>query len=237
MLIRSWNIFHGNTVPPGRRAYVEEAVKLISGGNPDVVCLQEVPVWALARLEGWSGMTAIGDVARGPRLPGPLGRAITSLHAGLFRSLFTGQANAVLLAPALHVLEHDVLVLQPGSLLDRGVKERRICQVLRLEAAGTTLVLGNVHATNERDIASVEVARAAAHLDVLADQDEPIVLAGDFNTHPELEDWGLAGGGPAIDHILVRGAQASPLEVWPEERRRHDGRLLSDHAPVELHLS
>jgi hypothetical protein len=26
----------------------------------------------------------------------------------------------------------------------------------------------------------------------------------------------------------------SPLRRWPAERRRHDGRLLSDHAPVEV---
>jgi endonuclease/exonuclease/phosphatase family metal-dependent hydrolase len=237
VLIRSWNIFHGNTLPPRRRAYVEEAVRLITGGSPDVVCLQELPVWALARLEGWSGMTAIGDVARRPRLPGPLGRSITSLHAGLFRSLFTGQANALLLARTLRVLDHDILVLNPGSLLDRGRKERRICQVLRVETAGRTLVLGNLHATADPGVASVEVARAAAHLDVFAQDDEPVVLAGDLNTHPQLDEWGLAGGGPAIDHILVRGASASPLEVWPDERRRHDGRLLSDHAPVELRLS
>jgi endonuclease/exonuclease/phosphatase family metal-dependent hydrolase len=109
--------------------------------------------------------------------------------------------------------------------------------VLRIEGAGRRLVLGNLHATNDRKVASVEVARAAAHLDTLAQEDEVIVLAGDFNTHPQLDNWRLEGGGPAIDHILVRGAPASALEVWPDERRRHDGRLLSDHAPVELHLS
>jgi endonuclease/exonuclease/phosphatase family metal-dependent hydrolase len=237
VLTRSWNVFHGNTLPPGRRAYLERAVQLICEGEPAIVCLQELPAWALTRLESWTGMTAIGDVAHGPRLPGPLGRVITALHAGLFRSALTGQANAVLLAPPIRVLEHDVFVLNPGSLLNRGLKERRICQVLRLGADRRTLVLGHLHATNDPSVAAVEVARVAAHLDTLAQPSEPVVLAGDFNTHPELEDWGLAGGGPAIDHILVRGAPASPLEVWPEERRRHDGRLLSDHAPVELRLS
>jgi hypothetical protein len=37
--------------------------------------------------------------------------------------------------------------------------------------------------------------------------------------------------------VLVRGAAVSPLRVWPEERRRRaDGRLLSDHAPVEVEV-
>ena len=36
--------------------------------QPDVVCLQEVPVWALRHLAAWSGMTSIGAVAARPRL-------------------------------------------------------------------------------------------------------------------------------------------------------------------------
>ena len=34
--------------------------------------------------------------------------------------------------------------------------------------------------------------------------------------------------------IFVRGAEATPLQVWPEERRSQNGVVLSDHAPVEL---
>ena len=37
--------------------------------------------------------------------------------------------------------------------------------------------------------------------------------------------------------LLVRGAQAGPEETWPLERRRVGGRLLSDHAPVEVRLA
>jgi len=40
-----------------------------------------------------------------------------------------------------------------------------------------------------------------------------------------------------IDDILVRGIDASPLAVWPVERRRQNGVVLSDHAPVELTVS
>jgi len=36
----------------------------------------------------------------------------------------------------------------------------------------------------------------------------------------------------------VRGAAlAAPLEVWPIERRRVGGRVLSDHAPVEVSIT
>src|SRR5207302_4753998 len=80
-----------------------------------VVCLQEVPVWALSRLAGWSGMTAIGDVARRAPLPAGLSRRVTDLNHGMLRSAVTGQANAILVRAPLRVLAHDVLVLNPSS--------------------------------------------------------------------------------------------------------------------------
>jgi endonuclease/exonuclease/phosphatase family metal-dependent hydrolase len=63
------------------------------------------------------------------------------------------------------------------------------------------------------------------------------VIAGDFNCvagHIALD--GYSDPGPGIDHIAVRGAAPSALQVWPDSRRRLDSRLLSDHAPVELTL-
>src|SRR5947208_2162970 len=122
-------------------------VRLASADAPGVVCLQELPVWALGHLERWSGMTATGDVARRPTL-GPLrstpevGRVLTELHHGLLRSAFTGQANAVLLCRAYAVVEH----------------------------------------------------------------------------------------------ILVRGLRAEEPRAWPEQRRAHGERLLSDHSPVEVEV-
>ena len=54
MLIRTWNVFHGNAVPPERRAFLAEMVRLASADDPDVLCLQELPAWALPRLGDWS---------------------------------------------------------------------------------------------------------------------------------------------------------------------------------------
>ncbi len=66
----------------------------------------------------------------------------------------------------------------------------------------------------------------------------PAVLAGDFNLRAEyldeLEGWSARG--PGIDHVLVRGLSASPLLVWPQERRLQNGVVLSDHAPVEARV-
>ncbi len=232
MLIRSWNLFHGNTTPPGRHAYLEEMVRLVTVDGPDVVCLQELPVWSLRRLEEWSGIQAVAGVARRPRLPRPLDRLVTSLNNGYFRSLFTGQGNAILVRRDLEVLQQSVVVLNPHRALGTGAAEPRICQIVRLPG----LLLANLHASQSPTHAAEQVERAASHVLELALGDEPVVLAGDFNVTPDLRHHGFSEGGPAIDHILVRGANAGPLDVWPDVRRTLNGMLLSDHAPVERSL-
>ena len=95
MLVRTWNLFHGNASPPERRAFLRPMIELVTRDRPDVVCLQELPVWALRHLESWSGMHATSAVARRPLLP--VGsRAVTDLHHGLLRSAVTGEAAAIL---------------------------------------------------------------------------------------------------------------------------------------------
>ena len=268
MLVRTWNLFHGNTKPPERRAFLDEMVRLASADRPDVLCLQEVPAWALDRLAGWSGMTAIGAVAARPSL-GPLpstasvGRALTAPHHGLVRSAFEGQANAVLVAPELRVLDRRSLVLNPRRfrraqarwlglpLVARlaWAKERRVCQAVRVRRPdGTTVLVGNLHATSfpaDQRLADAELLRAAWFVDGLAVPDEPVLLCGDFNvpfrrsrTLRDLSgpEWGFSRPGRGIDHVLVRGSASSRPVRWPDERRRRDGRLLSDHAPVEVRL-
>jgi len=120
VLIRSWNLFHGNTSPPRRTNHLEEMVRLAAADQPDVLLLQEIPVWALARLGEWSGMTAIADVAQRPVLgPVPItartGRRLTSVRPELLRSAFSGQGNAILLGKELRALAHEVLVLNPPA--------------------------------------------------------------------------------------------------------------------------
>jgi len=260
VLVRTWNVFHGNASPPERRGFLEEAVRLAVADGPDVVCLQELPVWSLRHLYKWSGMIAVADVARRPMLgPVPstaeIGRVLTDLNHGLFRSAFTGQANAILLGPSLAVVAHRHVILNPWSFRRRfefGVaagiawaKERRGCQVVRLQRESGTLVAANLHATSShhKRLADAELLRAATFVDGFAQPGEPVVLGGDFNvtlrnsrTLPELigPEWGFEGATPTgIDHILVRGLRADAPVRWPVERRRVDGRVLSDHTPVE----
>jgi endonuclease/exonuclease/phosphatase family metal-dependent hydrolase len=268
LLVRTWNLFHGNTQPPGRKAFLMEMVRLASADSPAVVCLQEVPVWALALLDDWSGMPAVGAVAQRPTIgPFPstaeVGRVLTELHHGLLRSAFTGQANAILLASDLRIEEHRQVILNSFRfrraqarrlgcrLVERLAwgKERRVCHVVRLQRGDETLIIGNLHATGFADkrVPDAELLRAAVFVDGMARPGEPVLLCGDFNlsvgnsrTLADLTgaEWGFDGPTPTgIDHILVRGLDASPPVRWPDERRLHEGRLLSDHAPVEREVT
>jgi endonuclease/exonuclease/phosphatase family metal-dependent hydrolase len=234
LLIRTWNLFHGNAVPPERRAFLEEMVRLATADEPDVLCLQEVPVWALARLGAWSGMTPVEAVAARPRLlSAQLGRLITTAHHGLLRSALTGQGTAVLVRSTHRVLDARSFVISA-----RGEGERRVCQVVRLADVG---LVANFHVTTA--LADRQFRRVAAIVEELDDPDEPVILCGDANVRPEegstyeaLRGLGFSEPAPGIDQILVRGRPSTPPLVWPVERRRSAGRLLSDHAPVELHV-
>src|SRR5687768_4386166 len=116
LLVRSWNVFHGNTSPPRGGERMREMVELITEGAPDVVCLQEVPPWALERLAEGSGMTAAGGIARSPCF-GPLpvsvqvGRILNDINRPLARGFFEGQANATLVGPRVRLVESRSLVL------------------------------------------------------------------------------------------------------------------------------
>lgn len=221
MLLRSWNLFHGRTSPPGSRIQLREMVELASRDRPDVLCLQELPLWTLSRLEEWSGMSAAWAVAKRTPVPHRIGGMLQRYDPRRFRSGVTGQANAILLAHPLVPLEH-----RTTRISERG-RERRVCHAVRLDG----IVIGNVHATNEfrrPEVPKAELVRAHALVDSMAAAGEARVLAGDFN----LRDPALPG--PNIDHIVVAGIDHGTLDVWPDERRLHNGAVLSDHAPVEM---
>ena len=228
MLVRSWNLFHGNAHPPDDQSRLRSMIRLAVADEPEFLCLQEVPLWALPRLARWSGMTVRWAVTRQALPPVWLAGLVTRLHNGFFRSAIAGQANAILLRPGCEPLVHRAM------RIDERRREPRYCHAIRLER----LVVANLHATNDfgrPEVAAAEIVRAEAFVAQVAG-DLPCVLAGDFNLRVEhlreLAGWSALG--PGIDHVLVRGLPASPLLVWPREHRVHDGVVLSDHAPVEV---
>ena len=216
MLVRTWNLFHGNSKPPQRRAFLRAMVQLVTQDEPDVVCLQEIPVWAVRLLEHWSGMQRVSALARRPRIP--FGRWPTELHHGLLRSALTGEADAILAARRFRLSDERSAVVSDTGL-------RRIVHGVRLDGG---IFVANAHITAEH----AQLLRVAEFV-----ADEPrVILAGDFNLRGE----GLPGFSTplpdSIDQILVRGLPAGVAAVWPEDRRRYERHLLSDHAPVELHV-
>jgi endonuclease/exonuclease/phosphatase family metal-dependent hydrolase len=262
MLVRTWNVFHGNTSPPGRRSHLREMIELVTADGPTIVCLQEVPAWALERIGDWAGMHAIGDRTRRGL---PFGQAVTSLHAGFFRSKANGQANVILLPRGVQVREHKMITLNTNPFCEEqgrklGIdaklqrwweEERRILQSVKIEFGNRRrLLVANLHATSYvRDprLADAELWRATNFVQRQSEIEEIVIVAGDFNiTHqqsqtitallgaPREERWSEAG--PHIDHVLVRGAPTSAVRVWPDDERRYDGKLLSDHAPVEVEI-
>jgi endonuclease/exonuclease/phosphatase family metal-dependent hydrolase len=226
MVVRTWNLFHGNTVPPGRRAFLREMVELITADRPGVVCLQEIPLWALPHLASWSGMQAVSAVAREPRVGSArLGGLLTDLHHGLLRSALTGEADAILVAPHFEVSHERELIVSTDGI-------RRLMHGLRLDGG---VFVANFHTTGDdqfRMVADIVQSQAG----------EEAIIAGDANLRPGngatyglLRKRGFSEPLPAsIDQILVRGIPSTPPVAWPDERRRVGPRLLSDHAPVEL---
>lgn len=211
--MRSWNVFHGNTCPPRGGERMREMLELITEGEPDVVCLQEVPAWALRHLERWSGMTAVGSVARPPSLgplpvPTEVGRVLNDLNRPLARGFFEGQANATLLGAGVRLEDTHSLVLNDRrfrraqsrwlalrtfSRIAWG-REPRTCLAVRARLAdGRGMVIGNAHTTSFRydeRLPDAEILRAAVFLDALAAPADIVVLAGDLNVREE-RSWNL----------------------------------------------
>jgi endonuclease/exonuclease/phosphatase family metal-dependent hydrolase len=217
LVVRTWNLFHGNAWPPTRRAYLREMIELVTSDGPDVVCLQEIPLWALSQLGRWSGMTVTSAVARRPRVrSAELGRRITDVHHGRLRSAVTGEADAMLISSKLRFDEERSAVMSERPL-------RRIAHSVRLD---DDILVANFHiGSDETQWEAVgEFVKFA----------ERVVLAGDANIRGAwLHGFSLPLT-DSIDQILVRGLPSTPPVRWADERRTLHGRLLSDHAPVEL---
>ena len=163
-----------------------------------------------------------------PALLGPLGRLAARLDPVRFRSAATGQANAILVNPHFDVGDHRSLVLNPELSWRARLfnwEHRRVCQSLEIEPPTGRIVVGNLHSAPRR-----EHVRLATEFFANA---EPCILCGDFNLE-RFEVAGFSAPIAGLDQIFVRGLDfLQPPQAWPEERRRVDGVLLSDHAPVE----
>lgn len=231
-------------------------IRLVARGEPDVVCLQEVPVWALRSLARWSRMQAVGAVAMRPHC-GVVGRWLTSLQPRRLRSALTGQANAILVhgkhggvdPGATIELNDRSLRAQTATALELSrrerrhwAKNRRVCQTVRVRMGEVGIVVANMHLTHfDERLAEAELDKAVAFVDRLVGHRMPALLGGDLNLRgdPGSAFIGLAASGysrpaPDIDHLLARDMALvrGPVRLDEQERTR-EGMRLSDHPIVE----
>jgi endonuclease/exonuclease/phosphatase family metal-dependent hydrolase len=254
--IRTWNIAHGRDVPAGdghghvRRKLLDEMAALMVEERPDIVMLQEVPVWAAGHLRRATGMGVTLAPCYGAHvpflhvpLPVALGAAVGRALPDLVRTQVEGQANAVLYGERMLLVSARRVQINQRQRL-RG--EPRIAQLVRLRhrTAGRELVVANVHADPGDNRQQLE--RAGYMLERFA-RGAPMVLGGDLNvdaSSPALRalvarGWVENSQAVDIDHILVRGLQVErPATRWAPERRDlalNGGRpvRLSDHDPVD----
>jgi len=267
LIVRTWNLFHGNTLPTRRKAHLRTMVELVTRDKPDVVLLQEIPWWALPQLAGWSGMQCAWAHAKRPKLgpfpiPAAVGRALTAPHHGVMRSGVAGQGNAILFPADATLREHKTLTLNTNVFTEergrafgltpkqmvRWEKERRVCQVVKYELPDRTrYLIANLHASHLSDkrLPDAEARRAVNFAIKSSELEESLIVGGDFNVPaadsstvlelinaPREARWSQAGA--LIDWFLLRRAAARSVRVWTDQERTVNGRVLSDHAPVEL---
>jgi len=208
-------------------------VDLVTADKPDLVALQEVPLWALGKLDDWTGMAVRWAVTVPALLLAPLAKLVTDLDARRVRSSLTGQANVLLAGPHIELGEQRLLLLNPEvskwDWLFRRGPQQRFVQAVDATAYGRAFVVANVHTTNRPEQAVRELERAAAFVA----EAERCVLSGDFNVRRHTVE-GYTPPIDGVDQIVVRGLELERgPEAWPRERRMVDGAVLSDHAPVE----
>lgn len=222
MLVLTWNLFHGRSVPNAGRPLLHEFSERIAGWPWDVALLQEVPPWwppHLAAAAGAEQRTAL--TSRNELLP--LRRRVAERWPDVIKSN-GGGSNAILVRPSAglgQIAEHRRRRL-------RWMPERRSVHAVRMSGGGPWIA--NLHAQvrphsetrKDLALAGATVRRWAA--------DTPAILGGDCNVpDPEIAGFAVAGG-HGVDVVLARGLAADGPATTPERGG------LSDHAPVLVRL-
>ncbi len=212
MLMLTWNLFHGRSVPGAGHDLRVEFEAALAGWDWDVALLQEVPPWwpeQLARACDATQSTAL--TSRNFALPAR--RASAQRRPDLIKSN-GGGANAILVRGPVAAQRRELLRRWP---------ERRVCHAVLL-ADGTWCA--NLHAeAHGAGRAQADIARAATATRAWA-QGAPAILGGDFNVRAPQVLGFEALAAHHVDHILGAGLQAAGPPQLPEHGP------LSDHAPV-----
>ena len=217
MLVLTWNLFHGRSVPDAPREQLAAFAARLAGWQWDVALLQEVPPWwppELGRACAASARSA--PTSRNWALP--LSRWVAERRPDAIKS-WGGGANAILVRGGA-VAEHRVRTL-------RWWPERRVAHGVRLERGWWVC---NLHAQAHSE------ARAQADLDVAArtatewSAGAPVVLGGDLNLLAPVATGFAHTAGSGVDHLLARALRAAG------PGRTLDRGPLSDHLPLVVEV-
>jgi endonuclease/exonuclease/phosphatase family metal-dependent hydrolase len=218
MLVLTWNLFHGRSVPDAPREQLDEFAAQLAAWEWDVALLQEVPPWwppALGRACGAGARTAL--TSRNWLLP--VTRWAARRRPDVIKS-WGGGANAILVRGET-VGEHRLRTL-------RSWPERRVVHGVRLTRGWWVC---NLHAQAHSEArAQADIALAATTATAWS-AGAPVVLGGDLNTRRPVVPGFVHAGGNSVDHLFVRQVTvAAPGHTLPRAR-------LSDHAPVLARLA
>ena len=218
MLVLTWNLFHGRSVPETPRSLLDDFAARLSAWEWDVALLQEVPPWwppALGRACRASARTALTS----RNWFAPASRWAAERRPDLVKS-WGGGANAILVRGEA-VSEHRLRTL-------RSWPERRVVHGVRLERGWWVC---NLHAQAHSEArAQADVARAATTT-IAWSAGAPASLGGDLNTRQPVVPGFTHAAGDGVDHVLVRRLHAAG-----PARTLQRGRL-SDHVPVLAHVA
>ena len=217
MLVLTWNLFHGRSVPDAPREQLADFAARLAGWEWDVALLQEVPPWwppELGRACRAGARAAL--TSRNWLLP--LSRWAAERRPDLIKS-WGGGANAILVRGDA-VSEHRLRTL-------RAWPERRVVHGVRLERGWWVC---NLHGQAHSE------ARAQADLDLAArtatewSAGTPVVLGGDLNLLAPIVPGFTHAAESGVDHVF-----AQPLRAAGPGRTLDRGPL-SDHLPLVVEV-
>jgi endonuclease/exonuclease/phosphatase family metal-dependent hydrolase len=225
MLVLSWNLFHGRSLPGAHHDLLPSFAAQLAAWEWDVALLQEVPPWwprELARATGAEQRMAM--TSRNSLLA--LRRALARRDPESMKSN-GGGCNAIL--SRLAIAEHTALRL-------RAWPERRVAQLARLRDGAC---VANFHASTRVALAEHELLRLWERALRFADG-RPLVLGGDLNLRePLAPSPGVAHVARRdVDHVFARGlVPDGEAEVLARSAELGARRVeLSDHPPLRVRL-
>jgi endonuclease/exonuclease/phosphatase family metal-dependent hydrolase len=213
VLVLTWNLFHGRSVPDTPRELLDEFAARLASWEWDVALLQEVPPWWPPRLgQACAASAHAAPTSRNWFLP--LSRWAARRRPDIIKS-WGGGANAMLVRGE-RVVEHRARTL-------RRWPERRVVHGVRLQRGWWVC---NLHAQAHSEARAQADVALAARSAIAWSGGAPVVLGGDLNTRVPVAPDFTPVAAHGVDHVLVRSLRAGG-EMTTLARGQ-----LSDHAPV-----